>query len=136
MMNIIPIKNWGKDHWSTFAYAETLAVDHKGIVVPEPTRMRTNHKTHPFMRSPIDESKYPTILKNGEAVRDHDDWNCLDDAVENGLLDDIGTGLIRTFSLTKRGREVADLLREHKSSGGTFKNFDVEIDQKFMFENK
>jgi len=27
---MIQLPNWGKDHWSTFAYAETLAVDNKG----------------------------------------------------------------------------------------------------------
>ena len=47
----------------------------------------------------------------------------LDDAVKNGLLIDVGTELNRVFKLTKKGRTVANLLREHKTEGGTFQNF-------------
>jgi len=122
-MSVIPIENWGKDHWSTFAYAETLAVDNAGMIVPDPTKMRTNRKIHPFMRNPNDGSMYPTILKNDNVVYGHDDWDCLDDAVKNGLLMDIGTEINRAFSLTEKGRTIANLLRDHKTKGGTFKNF-------------
>ena len=117
------IVTWGKDHWSTFAYAETLAVDNKGIIIPEASKMRTNHETHPFIDSPIDGSIYPTKLRNGNILRGHDDWDCLDDAVKNGLLIDIGSGVNRVFKLTNRGRIVANLLRDHKSKGGTFGDF-------------
>ena len=75
-MSVIPIENWGKDHWSTFAYAETLAVDNNGIIIPEVLKMRTNIKTHFFMRNPNDGSMYPTMLKNGNVSRGHDDWDC------------------------------------------------------------
>ncbi len=127
-VDTIPIENWGKDHWSTFAYAETLATDHKGIIIPVPLRMRTNHETHFFMKNPIDGSVYPTILRNGDTVQGHDDWDCLDDAVENGLLINIGSGLNRAFKMTEKGRKFADSLRDHKSKGGTFKNFNL-LDQ-------
>lgn len=123
IMNVIPIENWGRDHWSTFAYAETLTVDHKGIIIPDKMKMRTNHETHFFMNNPTDGVEYPTILKNGDVVQGHDDWDCLDDAVKNGLLVDAGTGSNRAFLLTERGRTVADLLRRHKARGGTFQNF-------------
>ena len=126
---MIHIANWGKDHWSTFAYAETLAVDHEGIIIPEASKMRTNHKTHPFIGNPIDGSKYPTKLRNGNILRDHDDWDCLDDAVKNGLLIDIGSSLNRVFKLTKRGRSVANLLRWHKSKGGKFEDFSELFDK-------
>ena len=125
----IPIGNWGKDHWSTFAYIETLAVDHDGIAIPEPCRMRTNHKIHHYMGGPIDGSGYPTILKNGNVVRGHDDWDCLDDAVISELLIEIGTDLHRAFSLTEIGREVANLLREHKANRGTFQNFSERFEK-------
>jgi hypothetical protein len=126
---MVPIENWGKDHWSTFAYAETLAVEHEGIIIHEPMRMRTNHKTHPFLWNPMDGSIYPTILRNGNILRGHDDWDCIDDAVKNGLLIDVGSSLNRAFRLTKRGREIANLLREHESNGGKFKDFSEWFDK-------
>lgn len=126
---MIHIVNWGKDHWSTFAYAETLAVDHEGIIIPEAQRMRTNHKTHPFFRNPMDGSEYPTVLRNGNILRGHDDWDCLDDAVKNGLLIDVGSGLNRSFKLTKRGRAVSNLLREYKSNSGKLKDFSEWFDK-------
>lgn len=121
----IPIENWGKDHWSTFAYVETLAVEHKGIAIPEPCMMRTNNGKHGYMGNPIDGNKYPTILKNNDVVLGHDDWDCLDDMLKNELLVDIGTDLYRSFKLTEKGRRVANLLREHKAGGGTFNNFSL-----------
>lgn len=33
---MIPIEKFGKDHWSTFAYVETLAVENNGIIIPHP----------------------------------------------------------------------------------------------------
>jgi hypothetical protein len=126
---MIPITNFGKDHWSTFAYAETLAVDNNGIIIPYSMRMRTNHKTHKFLGNPIDGSEYPTILRDGNVLKGHDDWDCLDDAVKLGLLKDVGTGLNRQFKLTEEGRHVANRLREHKSQGGTFKNFSEWFDK-------
>ncbi len=120
---MIPIKNFGKDHWSTFAYVETLATDHNGIIIPNVLKMRTNRKIHPNVSNPIDGSKYPTKLKDGTVLSDHDDWSCLEDAVENGLLIDIGTGLMRQFKLTDKGRKVANSLRSHKSKGGKFGDF-------------
>lgn len=92
-------------------------------------RMRTNIKTHGFCGNPNDGSKYPTILRNGELLEGHDDWDCLDDAVKIGLLEDVGTGLNRTFKLTSEGRRIANLLREHKCQGGKFVNFSEWFDK-------
>lgn len=125
----IPIEKWGKDHWSTFAYIETLTVDGgmMGLAVPNNSRMRTNEKTHPHLVGSafgpsMGGSKYPTRLKEGE-IKGHDDWDCLDDAVEAGLLTDEGSGLNRAFKLTKLGKKVANELRNFKSDGGSFKDF-------------
>jgi hypothetical protein len=125
---MIHIATWGKDHWSAFAYAETLAVDHEGIIIPEVSKMRTNHKTHPFLGGLIDGGKYPTKLRNGNILRGHDDWDCLDDAVKNGLLMDIGSSTNKAYKLTKRGRKVANLLREHKSKGRKLEDFSEYFD--------
>lgn len=120
---MIPLENWGKDHWSTFAYAETLAVDNNGTIIPELSRMRTNIKKQQHLWSAVDGSKYPTILRDGSILQGHDDWDCLEDAVENGLLTDTGTGTYKAYQLTEEGRKVADLLRKYKSLGGKFKDF-------------
>lgn len=130
----IPMKIWGKDHWSAFAYAETLAVDggKKGLIVPDRRRMRTNEKTHPhlvgfsYSSDAHNGSGYPTRLKTKE-VAGHDDWDCLDDMVREGLLTDEGTGLNRAFRLTKFGRGVASQLRTHKSEGKNFGEFQPSI---------
>ena len=85
-MKHIDIEKWGKDHWSTFAYVETLAVDggNDGIAIPDNCKMRTNEKTHPYLvgstgyiTDAFNGSGYPTRLKEGQIeglVRDWVKW--------------------------------------------------------------
>lgn len=54
---------------------------------------------------------------------DHDDWDCLDDFEEAGLVNNIGTGANRVYRLTDLGRDVASRLRGHKGQGGSWANF-------------
>lgn len=133
----IPMSRWGKDHWSTLAYLETLAVDSsfKGVAKPVNARMRTNEKRRPHLvgnvgypTSALNGSQYPTRLKDGE-VKDHDDWDCVDDAVEEGLIEDVGTGLNRAYKFTKLGMKVMAKLREFKQEGGNFHDFVFEKEQ-------
>jgi len=135
-MEHIPIKKWGKDHWSTFAYLETLAVDggKGGWAIPVRERMRTNELTHPhllgsigYSTEPLHSSKYPTRLREGE-VKGHDDWDCVDDMVKEGLLKDVGSGLNRAFTFTKLGKKVAGELRKHKMEGKNFGEFVLQKD--------
>lgn len=127
----IPMEKWGKDHWSTLAYLETLAVDKGGWAIPVNARMRTNEIRHPHLTghhfANQSGSKYPTRLKEGE-VKEHDDWDCVDDATEEGLVEDVGTGMNRAYKFTKLGKEVMAKLRQFKMDGGNFKDF--------VFENK
>jgi len=126
----IPMERWGKDHWSTLAYLETLAVEHNGLAVPVCARMRTNEIRHPhllglgegYMVGSPGASKYPTILKEGK-VEGHDDWDCVDDAIEDGLVEDVGTGLNSAYKFTKLGKEVMAKLRQFKMDGGNFHSF-------------
>lgn len=123
---MIEIDRWGKDHWSTFAYIETRIVDHKGV--PDVRHMRCDCDLHPQFESPYMThaaagKKYPTRLAGGVQVPDHDDWCCLDDAEEAGLLENVGTGLNRVYVLTPWGRKVANALREHKAAGKNFASF-------------
>jgi len=106
------MKQFGKDHWSTFAYIENCVVDKDGRI--EPSRMRTDGK------------KYPTRLKN-EIAKDHNDWDCVNDLESQGLLLWQGTGTNPTFKLTEKGWVVAGQLRKWKSEGGTFADFTPRI---------
>lgn len=93
----VPVEQFGSDHWSTFAYVETRAVDHHGIL--DHDRMRCDADRHPILatagrvnsaRGLTSRQKYPTRLRStAEApveLADHDDYDCLDDLVAAGLL--------------------------------------------------
>lgn len=126
----IPIEYFGKDHWSTFVYVETLAVESvstEGVAVPDGRKMRSNLRTHPFSSNHHDCSeKYPPIIKDGKEVPSHDDWDCLDDCIAAGLLLDVGTGTNRAYKLTDYGFVVIHQLREHKAKGGKFADFTIQ----------
>ncbi len=136
----IPLDRMGKDHWSTLAYLETRAVDHRGVI--KNANMRTSIKRHPLfvargaMGPPTDGGRYPTLYKDGE-MTEHDDWDCVNDMVHAGLLAvkpalewlwevPVGSrGPIKhngrvptkelkvTVKLTKLGMQVAGELRAH-----------------------
>ena len=127
-----PMSKWGKDHWSTLAYLETLAVDKGGWAIPVNARMRTNEIRHPhllgntgFSSNALNGSGYPTRLKEGE-IEGHDDWDCVDDAIEEELVEDVGTGLNRAYKFTKLGKRVIAKLRQFKMDGGNFGDFVFE----------
>lgn len=69
--NGIPVESWGKDHLSTLLYAETRAVDYKGILDDKHMRVSL---------------QYPTHLNNGVEVHGHTDYDCLKDAQAVGFL--------------------------------------------------
>jgi len=132
----IPVEKWGKDHWSTFAYLETVTVD-KGNIVGN-RQMRTNPRLHrelvgisPASGLPIDGS-YPTRLKGGEQAENHDDWSCIEDMVNAGIVVAsfrvkdgrtlIGNSECRV-RLTSEGEVIAHQLRDFKRNGGNFADF-------------
>jgi hypothetical protein len=110
----VPMHLWGKDHWSTFAYAEGRLVDNKGTINPQQMRGRL----------PGCDGGYPTRLTGGVELSDHGDYDCLFDAEEAGLLVMIGTGLHpQVQALTPLGAKVISALRTHKAAGGSFGTF-------------
>lgn len=120
---MIPEELFGKDHWSTLAYIEVRCTDYRGTV--QLPQMRYDQNLHPQFHSHKngDGGKYPTRLKDGSLQYEHDDWSCVEDMEKAGYLKWGGTGLHPVFSLTKKGRSIANQLREHKANGGTFDNF-------------
>jgi len=110
----VPMDKWGKDHWSIFAYIETLCVDGDGTV--DPRRMRRDGKM------------YPTRLKGMVELRNHNDWDCADDIEAANLVENTGTGINRLYKLTEKGFKIAALLRKHKANGGYFSNFEPGLE--------
>lgn len=130
----IPMDQWGKDHWATFAYLETRIVDHGGMV--DNARMRCHARLHrPFAEDRgfgiMDGSQHATRLKEGKQL-DHDDWSCLEDMVAAGLIvaefrvkkQDLMVGHCEAHvQLTAEGERLAPQLRRHKAAGGDFGSF-------------
>jgi len=134
----VPMEYWGKDHWSTFAYIETRIVDHKGR--PCSHHMRNDPDRHPAFGNAYDKmdiptrEKYPTRLSiwNGDKcefheLKDHDDWDCIEDAEKIGLLENKGTGINPVYRLTEYGKQVAAELRQWKQDGGNFATFRSKV---------
>lgn len=120
----IPMARFGKDHWSTFAYLESRCVDHQGVL--DARRMRCDPDRHPqFAHSGVG-TKYPTRTKKGD-VKNHDDWDCLDDCEVLGLIKNTGTNLHPVYKLTALGSQIAGQLRKHKSDGGNFHSFAPKV---------
>ncbi len=125
----VRLAQFGRDHWSAFAYIETRCVDHSGV--PDRDHMRTDRDRQPGLagdRIPraIDGASYPTRLRGGASLHDHDDWDCLADASVEGLLEIDGTGTNPVYRLTEAGLRVAAALRAHKAGGGSFATFVLE----------
>lgn len=134
----IPITRWGKDHFSLLGYVECRCVDNKGEL--DRRHLRCNIGTHPILAGSVYrdpdlmgwKDEYGTrlkgyFLKNGKTDQSkrlnyHDDYDCLDDLEEAGLIELIS--LVNGFvCMTPFGLEIASKSREHKVKGGTFSNF-------------
>lgn len=122
----IPIKKWGKDHWGLLAYVETRCVDHKGKL--DIKHMRCNEKTHPLHKWQRSgpwhkwQKEWGTKLKNGQMLKNHDDWDCLEDLEREGFLEIISfiNGFVK---LTEKGIKCSAEIRNHKVNGGQFNSF-------------
>ncbi len=129
-----PMAEWGKDHWNTFAYIESICVDYPdGIGKPDHRSIQCNTNRHPglvtmhpFTGKPREGANYGIRLKDKTLPGpDYDEWDCIDDMAAEGLVRNVGTGLYPQYTMTDKGCEMAAKLRKHKSNGGQFSNFDV-----------
>lgn len=146
----VPLARFGRDHWSTLAYAETVMVECGGFQIGFDGRMRQGRQHFRVMREqcpkprrptaggshgvPMD-LKYSTPLKDGAVVEGHDDWHCVQDMAHAGFFHAlVGSEVITEqvaahmepgviLSLSPLGCEAADALRAHKRGGGSFGNF-------------
>ena len=116
------LNDFGKDHWSTFAYAECCCVDLKGRL--DLRRLRMNSNKRPVGNGGTWQPSYGSFVK-GERDPEHDDWDCLEDLEAEGLIEMVGTMVNPAVTLTERGYEIAGLLRKHKANGGQFGTFEL-----------
>lgn len=137
----IPLSRWGKDHWSALAYVEALCVESPDATGQmDLSRLRCNAATHPTqsvnrttwrpnygtrLRGYFDfaDRADPALAEDaGLQLTSHDDWDCLDDLEDAGLIEvmSLATGAVK---ITDNGQELASELRGHKADGGMFANF-------------
>lgn len=141
--DLISVRYWGKDHFSTLAYIETVMVDCGGFQVGADPRMRSNRRNYRVMiegcrkpRRPRDasadmcqvmEPRHTSFLRHGATSENHDDWCCIQDMAYAGFFtvfaEDIEPGVVLHFS--DLGRAAATALREFKSVGGSFSTFEL-----------
>lgn len=125
----VKLKDFGKDHWSTFAYLASCVVGAGGR--PDLKRMRCEPKIHPGLVPPgmlghlMNFPPALTRLKGREmpAHIPHDDWSCAEDIEAAGLLVSLGTGIAPVYDLTAKGWKMLQNLLAWKRGGGTFGNF-------------
>lgn len=115
----VPMEEWGRDHRTTMLYIETRCVDYSGV--PDAAHMRTCNGRP--LRGDVSgrlpsgsQEDFPTRLKDGTELSDHDDWDCVDDFEAAGLLEWQGTGMNPIFKLTDKGWEHAHNLRREKAA--------------------
>lgn len=132
----VKIEDWGRDHWSTFGFVAHWCMEYgnQGFSIADKrANMRTDADLHPHFvyerLGPHGHAKYPTRLRDGLKLADHDDWSCVDDMEAAGLIRDEGTGIRPVIFMTDEGLEVAAQLNEHKTRGGNWGNF-VAVEDK------
>jgi hypothetical protein len=103
----VSVVHFGRDHYSTLLYVEARVVDHRGR--PNIRNMRCDAKRHPQFNHlpPGVGGESPTRLANGDLLSDHDDWDCVQDMVAAGWIEEGGTGLQPVWRLTPSGWAAA-----------------------------
>lgn len=143
----VPMNLFGKDHWSTLAYAEIEAVECGGFQVGFDARMRQGRQHFRVMyeecrrpkringghRGIVMRPEHGSRLNDGSFVENHDDWHCIQDMVAAGLMGVKKRGLIMplveemepgvVLHLTPLGHAIVASLRRHKAEGGNFAEF-------------
>ena len=124
----VTVDKFGKDHWSTFGYLAHCAIDGIGGRL-DICKMRCDPARHPFLAH--EGSRFggssPTRLKGAEELHNHDDWDCMDDLAEIGLVENIGTSVNPVVRLTPLGFDVWKQLGIHKQAGGNFAMFSPQL---------
>lgn len=121
----VPLEQFGRDHWSTFAYVECRAVDNEGTIAKH--HMRCDPLRHPEHAHINWSEDIPTRLLGGVPLPQHDDWDCIEDLEAANLLTVTGTPRSPLVTLTEFGQHVASQLRAFLASGGSYSTFIPEV---------
>ena len=131
---VVPLSGFGRDHWSTLLYVESVSVDCQGFQVGCDPRMKSTARhleelaACPRPRRATATRALPMPMRPEHASRqlaggvfeDHDDWDCLRDFAAAGLLDVPGGDLAagQVVHLSPFGMDLAAKLRQFKATGG------------------
>lgn len=131
-MKNIPMKEWGKDHWSMLLYVETRCVDYNGILDFTHLRDKMGRGTRPmgYKWSDYEDGtrlagyfKEDGTKDKTRQLPDHDDMDCLDDIEAEHLVENVGTGMNPQIVMKDRGYDFITQLRKHKGAGGHCSTF-------------
>lgn len=117
----VEIDKFGKSHWGLLLYIETRCVDYKGKL--DFSQMRINGERHPGLDVNRIRGKFPSHLKGGEKLENHDDWDCAEDLEASVLVKIDGTGINPILKMTALGWETVGRLRAFKAEGGQCADF-------------
>lgn len=140
----VPLRLWGKDHWSMLGYLECVATENAGFLVCYDPRMRHGRRHFRIMpavggrrgrgsqaRGVCMDPLYGTRLNDGRYIPTHDDWHCVQDFAKAGVLtvgpESVEPGVL--LHLSEYGKALAGALRVFKQGGGSFGTFSPPVEQ-------
>lgn len=142
----VPITLWGRDHWSTLAYLDSKIVNGAYMRMQLDPRMRAGRRHYRMLweasrslprsrkygmgNAVVMEDKYGSRLNDGTYAVGHDDWHCVQDFANEGLLTVDVEALEPNvkFTWSEKGRTVVDALLKHKRNGGSFSDFVLQLE--------
>lgn len=122
----LPLEQFGRDHWSTLLYLETVCVDADGRV--DRRRMRCNINTHPAVAHQKEwNPAWGSRQKDGTVLPEHDDWDCAEDLERAGFLMIRGTAMNPHFTLMNLGEATAGVLRQWRADKQPLADFEFKF---------
>lgn len=104
----VQIEHFGHRHWQMLIVALTASMDSERLDIRQ--LGLSKNRAHLFNAGHVCDV---TILKNGLVIKDHDDWDCLED-LEAADLIELGTLTNPTVEVTQYGCLVYERLCMHK----------------------
>lgn len=142
----VPINLWGRDHWSTMGYLDTVIVNKGYTQMRLDPRMRAGRRNYRvlweasrslpqdwqygFSNAVVMDNKYGSRLNDGTYAVGHDDWHCVQDFANEGLLT-VDVGALEPevkFTWSEKGQQVVNQLLNHKRGGGSFSDFVLQVE--------
>lgn len=122
--------HWMQAHWTAFYYVAEIAAQ-DGSCKPDPKRLRCNELEHPEIAKRLREQadgEVPVLEGHDTettvgTLYEHDDWSCLEDAEDAGLLSCDYRGSQKKYKLTPMGYRALKLIEEHLAEGLEVKDF-------------